>query len=745
MAGMTTREPATLDAPPETRSSSPGVTCRGLTVRVESADESNRTVEAVLVTDTPATVRDLRTFEILDEILVIGGADLPDQVPLYDSHPQVRFGPMSVTTDEVHGSARGMRVEGNSVVGTLHFSGDAESLRRWEKVREGHIDSVSVGTRASEFVDIPPGTTQEIGGRSYSAGPNRTLRISTVWKVREVSLVAIGADENAKIREGVDDAPTKTEGKTMNPRLRRFLDDLGLSSAASDAEAVRFLDGLEGTNRTAADAIIAAAEDAVSARSGDAAGSTNDAAGSTDGDTSRTADAVATTATVPNPAETARAERERVLAIQGLGGPEEITRHAIAEGSTREETALAILTHERTTRTAAAAPNAIVRQALDPVSHRQALSAGIAHQLGLETVRSGATDDQRREQERIAESGDQFRGMSLLDVCRESVRMRGGSVTYDRRETVRAAVSSGDLVAIFSPIVNLALQTEFEMQPDSTQGWTSETNLPDFKENERPRIGKDGGLKRLPRGATAQHASWDAIVEKYKAIRYAKQFNIDEQDIIDDSQNALRDTPRRMGNEAAQLRPDLVYSILLANAAMNQDGVVLFHAATHSNLLSGGTSVLSGDAVQDAMGAMKNQREDGRALNLRGLYLIVPPELEFLAQQITASAERGNTGSADGTLNPLRSANLQVRSDSRISTGGVVDPRDDAQLVGTATNWFLSSSQPMIEVGFVGGQRTPRVRSYTLEQGQWGVGWDVNHDIGAQALDYRGLQKSAGA
>jgi hypothetical protein len=37
------------------------------------------------------------------------------------------------------------------------------------------------------------------------------------------------------------------------------------------------------------------------------------------------------------------------------------------------------------------------------------------------------------------------------------------------------------------------------------------------------------------------------------------------------------------------------------------------------------------------------------------------------------------------------------------------------------------------------------MRSFVLDKGQWGLGWDINLDIGAAFMDYRGWYKSTGA
>ena len=37
------------------------------------------------------------------------------------------------------------------------------------------------------------------------------------------------------------------------------------------------------------------------------------------------------------------------------------------------------------------------------------------------------------------------------------------------------------------------------------------------------------------------------------------------------------------------------------------------------------------------------------------------------------------------------------------------------------------------------------MRSFVLDKGRWGIGWDVKMDVGAKALDFRALYKSDGA
>ena len=89
--------------------------------------------------------------------------------------------------------------------------------------------------------------------------------------------------------------------------------------------------------------------------------------------------------------------------------------------------------------------------------------------------------------------------------------------------------------------------------------------------------------------------------------------------------------------------------------------------------------------------------------------------------------------------------NITLRSDSRLDNG-VTNPITGASVSANSTQWFLAAGpNRTIEVGFLQGMnRRPVIREYMLQQGRWGIGFDVSHDIGAKALSHLGLYKAVG-
>lgn len=186
----------------------------------QSFREADDSVEFTLSTEQPALIFDFYRFGLVREVIVSDGVILPDnkQIPLIDSHDRG-------TVKNILGSVRDFKVEDNKVVGRLYFSKSKDAQEALLKVREGHLDSGSVGYRQEETVYIPEGESFVKNGKEY----NGELYLTTKWALQEFSLVAIGADSGAKARnENVqvsesaarDAAEKITEEKSMPAEIK---------------------------------------------------------------------------------------------------------------------------------------------------------------------------------------------------------------------------------------------------------------------------------------------------------------------------------------------------------------------------------------------------------------------------------------------------------------------------------------------------------------------------------------------
>jgi hypothetical protein len=756
---------------------------RGMTVRAASVDEKTRSVEVTMTTEGQVTVMDLQRYEPIDEVLLADGGQFPDQLPLLANHARYSL-------DAVLGSVRDMHREGSKWVGRAYFAeGDPEAEKAWNKVKQGHLRDVSAGYRATDYEDIPPNQKRVVNGREYTAG-DRTLRISKRWDPKELSLVPIGADRNTKVRHAPGAPGTKENA--MPPQVRKYLESIGLRTDASDVQAQEFLNKLQGKQRHRADALAgntATLEEtfraevveliaaAAAAKPGDPSaptGQRGDTSTSTTTATPGTAATTTVTSATPTPdqirADAQRGERERVKQIRELATPEvptDLVSRAEEEGWTTERAAGEFLRHLRGGRSpsvgasagGATAPGGIVaNHERDCTQRTLGLAMAMRANVDLERWAKRQRIPQA-EWQNLAQRADRYNDMSMVDVCREALRLDGREIPATRDETIRAAVSGAALTQIFTTSVNAMLLQAYEEEPDTTM-WVEETDVADFKTNLAIKYAGNAGMKKLGRGGKADHATAEDSAESYKVARYAKQFVVDEQDIIDDSFNALSDMPREFGQASRRLRPDLVYAMMLANPTMADGGAVmnttaLTTAGGHANFANDASNAnvggpLAAASLQNAIVQMAKQfRGSGRnkvVLNIKPQYLIVPPELKFTAEILLTSAERIISTSDGGTFNPLKGTLTPV-VEARLGTVGVTDPDSGTAYTGTAVNYWLAS-RPGLHARVAyrrGTNRSPMIRSFNLDKGQWGIGWDVNLDIGCKFVDFRGIFGAKGA
>jgi hypothetical protein len=383
-----------------------------------------------------------------------------------------------------------------------------------------------------------------------------------------------------------------------------------------------------------------------------------------------------------------------------------------------------------------------------------------------------ASEERRRASERLLDLGDRYRGMSMLDLVDECNRIEGRArTTYDADERIRAAFSGSALSAIFTQNVSAQFLGGYLDAADTTVGWVTESDVPNFLQNERAIYGKMGQLERLGKGGTAADLDTSDWNEVYKIYRYAGKFVIDEQDFINDRFGALAQmSPQDMGLSARQIRPNLVYATLLQNPTLNQDSQALFNSGvvasrSEGNIVTGQitdfnatTPTASAGPMQDGISLMGKQRLRNRVLNLRPRFAIAGLDLEWALNVLLKSQQRIISSGSGGTYNPLAAAgiDMETRLDSRLDPLGVYCNADKktyypwtttGATTGRSRTCILAArpgeqGAKTMEVGYrIGTGRAPRIRSSILREGsgQYGMSWDVNLDIGVQVLDFRGF------
>lgn len=177
-------------------------------------------IDTIATTDAPALVIDWERWQVVREILPMRYCEMPnnDKVPLLDSHSRFAL-------EQIKGSAKNFTTTENQLLCKSFVSESEPEVR--QKIKEGHIDSVSIGYRTDSkyTVEIPKGAKVIVDGQEYKNefDDGYPMVVRTWWKTHELSLVAIGADDAAKFRS------------LANAGEKKFFDKLAEQQKAIDA------------------------------------------------------------------------------------------------------------------------------------------------------------------------------------------------------------------------------------------------------------------------------------------------------------------------------------------------------------------------------------------------------------------------------------------------------------------------------------------------------------------------------
>jgi len=167
---------------------------RSIAFRANTADDNSMTIDAVLSTEDPVRMCDYDAWEMMEEVLLSDGRQRTDYLPMLDSHNRY-------SVEEVLGHMDNIRTEGGNTVVTCHFDkNDDTAVKVFRKYRDGHARGLSVGYTVKKYMDIAPGQSAVVKGRTFTASGTIKKRIVTEWVAKEGSLVAVGADAKALTR-----------------------------------------------------------------------------------------------------------------------------------------------------------------------------------------------------------------------------------------------------------------------------------------------------------------------------------------------------------------------------------------------------------------------------------------------------------------------------------------------------------------------------------------------------------------
>lgn len=639
----------------------------------------------------------------------------------------------------VRGSAR---VENGQLVCRGKLSNRESVAWVRQDLKDGILGTVSFGYWAHEFRnDTEPGATEA----TFTA---------IKWEPFEVTLTPVPADHMAGVRSATEETrPCRIEPahRNMNEKLiRSLVRSAGLPESLAE-ELIR-----AGAN-----------DEAVTARIEQEVATRNAAAGSGGGAPAGSAPAPAAAGTraanangagAPAGTATAVAEPQPAAGVRALASPN--AAFSLADIAALQRSALgAGLTPEQFQEVLVGSSPHGVEHARSALLERMAarqdrtMPHGTGAAVGLDErdkVRSAVENALLNrvgwiEPERMArgertpialsDAGREFRGFTLSRLAEECVRAAGERVRgRSRDEVILRAMSSSDFPLITSNVAGRSMRMAYDLQRRTFTAISRRVSVPDFKTQTRVQLDVAPDLKKVLEDGEITLGKVGESAETYALATYARRLVLTRKLIINDDMQALDRLPRSMGARAAQLENVLAWLVLTSNAGAGQtmsDAVALFHA-NHNNLITGGGSALSEAALQAALAKFRLQKAlDGSTLiNVQPAHLIVPAALEVTAKKLTAQVAPNTTTGVNVFANFFNSV--------------IVEPLLDGV---STTAWFLAADPAAIDVlehAYLEGRDGPQVETIP-GRGVDGVEMQVVHDFAVAAIEYRALQKNAGA
>lgn len=310
---------------------------------------------------------------------------------------------------------------------------------------------------------------------------------------------------------------------------------------------------------------------------------------------------------------------------------------------------------------------------------------------GLAAKISGTAPSQR---------GREAANMSMGEIAMACAR-RVGLRPADAAEAVRMAAthSGSDFPLILeSSLTNVVGKETEQRLPDLARA-SRLLQRADYRSGNVLSLSGTAMPQEVAEGAGIKHVSAEERGEAAPQLRdFAALFNISNKALVNDSTatGMLQDMGRKMAEGAVERFRAVLLEPLLANAGAGMlmaDGKAMFHT-DHGNLASSAASINVTSLSAARLALRKAKDAKGTLKPVEPWALVVPAELETVAQQVLAEI----AATAVSDVNPF-SGTLEL----------IVEPG-----LTSATGWYLIGN-PALHDGlahaFLDGQSSPRIET----------------------------------
>jgi hypothetical protein len=366
----------------------------------------------------------------------------------------------------------------------------------------------SIGTSMDDLEKITGPRSVSVNGRTFNVLGGRSLYIVRAAKLKEVSILPLGADRDTSVRIAA--------AERQNMTFEQWVASLGLSVATlADEQKTK----LQAAYDTAHDAAHAAAPSTVTAR-----------------------------------------ETSRISAIHAAAGDYvDLADQAIREGWSEADTNTAVLTRMRATRpgvpSRGAAPMALQARPADTLSAAMMLHAG---DPGTAEKAFG---------EKTAQQAADLQCRSMLDICAAALRLEGRDVPRGTGELIAASFTTLSLPIALSNLAEKTAGETFREQPAIWDKIARVRSVRNFKEAKIVRLWLTDTLQPLAPDGEIKHGGFGEGAHSVKLGTKAIMLVLTRVDIIDDDLGLFSGNSAAIGRAAGRTVNDDFAKVVMDNAA----------------------------------------------------------------------------------------------------------------------------------------------------------------------------------
>ena len=524
----------------------------------------------------------------------------------------------------------------------------------------------------------------------------------------------------------------------MTPKLRAYLEKIGLKSGATEAEASVFLAGLQGDQKTGAEAILAGKDVVVAL-------------------------AAPVSADPKDPAAAVAADRQYRKDLIALAKEHGIEDQAWADGLYERHVSLA-QARELVTTIKAMKPHTLVTVTRDAAADKVvSLAEGLKRAV---RIRAGSKVEEPAKDNLVAcqaaEVAHRLVGLSTIEMARRffdgigvpdalylsqaetADLMIGGARALSNKYGSVVALGAGgestsDFPSLLLDAINKTLRQAYLDRPVTWPKFCKKNTARDFKNIYSIAMSEFPDLLAENEMAEYKDVQVSDAKENYALGVYRAGATISWKTFVNDDLSAFNRLPLEMATAARRKEEDVAYLPLTSNQVM-ADGYNLFDYTHHKNVCSGAVpragaggvpSVVSMGSMETLMISQKGPKGAAR-LEVKPAIVLVPAALKVLTEQLIHSTW-DPASSAFQRFNPY--TRMSMEYNTRL---------DDAD----AAVWYVLAdlADPIvgIEIAFLESQEGPVLKQETAFRTD-DIRFAIRHVVAAHAIDWRAFVKNAGS